>query len=675
MIPPSDADERDDAAAPAPPEDEDVREEMESPSSTGDGNGQRPRRRPTRAVESPADAESPPFTELLEYLRRVRGFDFRGYKRASLARRFRKRMQALHIDTHEEYQRYLESHPDEFAHLFNTVLINVTSFFRDGTPWEVLARTAIPTLLSHRSAGAPIRVWSAGCATGEEAYTLAMILAEAMGIDAFRARVKIYATDVDEDALARARAATYTARDVADVPEPLRTRYFEAAEDRYTFRKDLRRAVIFGRNDLIQDAPISKIDLLVSRNTLMYFDVATQRHILARFHFALNDGGYLVLGRAETLLTHTSTFAPVDLKNRVFMKVPRHMPPGGFMRVPELPATETEPRESMAQVRLREGAFESSPIAQVVVNRAGVVSFMNERARALFNLAPSDAGRPLQDLELSYRPTELRSLVDQAYIERQPVTRTDIAWSGPGGDLRWFSLHVGPILEGAAIAGVTLSFMDITSVKRLQQDLEASNRELETAFEELQSTNEELETTNEELQSAVEELETTNEELQSTNEELETMNEELQSTNEELQTINDELRQRSEELNHANAFLESILESLRGGVAVLDTKMRILVWNDQAAELWGVRPEEAIETPFLHLDIGLPVDLLKPSIRSVLLGAVPSVEQRVDAVNRRGKPIECAVTINPLLASSHDGERAVRGVIIVMNEATPNGDE
>jgi two-component system CheB/CheR fusion protein len=198
----------------------------------------------------------------------------------------------------------------------------------------------------------------------------------------------------------------------------------------------------------------------------------------------------------------------------------------------------------------------------------------------------------------------------------------------------------------------------------LQRDLEHANQELETAYEELQSTNEELETTNEELQSTVEELETTNEELQSTNEELETMNEELQSTNEELQTINEELRQRSEELNTVNAFLESILTSLRGGVAVIDTDLKVLVWNDQANELWGLHAEEVVGHHFLGLDIGLPVERLKQPLRECMSGVRNYIEVELDCTNRRGRTIRCRVTCSPLLGAEH----TVRGVIVMMED-------
>jgi len=254
---------------------------------------------------------------LLDHLKRNRGFDFTGYKRASLARRVDKRVQALGVGGYASYVDFLEVHPEEFEALFNTILINVTTFFRDEAAWECLRGKVLPDLIGRKSATEPIRVWSAGCASGQEAYSVAILLAELLGPDAYRARVKIYATDVDEEALAQARHATYPAAMLDQVPPDLIDRYFDRINANYSFRKDLRRQIIFGRHDLIQDAPISRVDLLVCRNTLMYFNAETQATILLRFHLALNDGGVLFLGRAETLLTHTSTFAPLDLKHRI----------------------------------------------------------------------------------------------------------------------------------------------------------------------------------------------------------------------------------------------------------------------------------------------------------------------------------------------------------------------
>ncbi|MCA1834936.1 MAG: protein-glutamate O-methyltransferase CheR, partial [Actinobacteria bacterium] len=198
------------------------------------------------------------FEALLLHLKENRGFDFTGYKRSSLTRRVDRRMAQVGVDGYAEYVDYLELHAEEFTTLFNTILINVTGFFRDPESWSYLRTEIIPNMLAAKAPDEIIRVWSAGCASGEEAYTLAMILAETLGEEEFRTRVKVYATDVDEEALSYARHATYDERQVRAVPAPLLQRYFDQAGGRFAFRKGLRRSVIFGRNDLVQDAPISK---------------------------------------------------------------------------------------------------------------------------------------------------------------------------------------------------------------------------------------------------------------------------------------------------------------------------------------------------------------------------------------------------------------------------------
>ena len=603
------------------------------------------------------------FEGLLDLLRRARGFDFAGYKRPSLVRRVRKRMQAVRVDTYRDYMAVLEREPSEFDHLFNTVLINVTSFFRDEIPWGYLAEEIVPRILEGKGPAESIRVWSAGCATGQEAYTLAMVLCEALGLDHFLRRVKIYATDLDDEALIYARQCSYTAKEVEPVSELLRDRYFERQNGRFYFKKPLRRCVIFGRNDLVSDAPISKIDLLVCRNTLMYFDSQTQARILNRFHFALRPGGFLFLGKAETLSMYANVFEPVDLQRRVFSKVSTGLRPPRIevFRNGVNGGNEVE----FERDPLSTAAFEKAPLAQFVVDVKGDLVLANDRARHLFRLTNRDIGRPLQDLELSYRPVELRSLIDQIRSEERAVKMGEVAWL-MDGDERWFDVQLLPLLNSVReLLGVSVSFDDITVARDLKQELQRSHAELETAYEELQSSNEELETTNEELQSTVEELETTNEELQSTNEELETMNEELQSTNEELGSINDQLRNRGSELNELNLFLRSIFASLGGGVAVIDPELRVKVWNHRAEDLWGVRAEEVIDTRFTDLDIGLPVEKLRPLITDTFNGRDGTGELVLDATNRRGRAIQCRIRANPLIEPDH---KTAQGVILTMEE-------
>lgn len=607
---------------------------------------------------------NPEFEILLEYLKRARGFDFTGYKRASLMRRVRKRMQTINIEAYDAYLDYLQMYPGEFVQLFNTLLINVTSFFRDSQAWDCIQEQIIPQIVARRADREPIRLWTAGCASGEETYTLAMVLCEVLGPEAFYERVKIYATDIDEKALTQARQASYSLKEVASIPPDLLEKYFEQTEQRYVFRKELRRQVIFGRHDLVQDAPISRIDLLLCRNTLMYFNAETQARVLARFHFALNDKGFLFLGKAEMLFTYTSTFTAVDLGRRIFSKIPKISLRDRLMLMAQ--TGEQEPVDHVAsQVRIREAAYDANPVAQLAVDLAGNLALVNEQARRLFNITSQNMGSPLQDLEISYRPIELRSCIEKVYAERHPVSLRDVSWQTPTGTTVYLDVQIVRLTnsEGESL-GASITFTDMTRFKHLQSELEEANKELEMAYEELQSTNEELETTNEELQSTVEELETTNEELQSTNEELETMNEELQSTNEELEAVNRELHQRGNELNKLNAFLESILTSMRGGVVVVDPDLYIQLWNSWSEELWGLRTGEVHDQHFLSLNIGLPVEQLKQPIRSCLNRDLPHCELILSATNRRGKVFQCKVTCTPLIVSN-----TIQGVILLMEES------
>jgi two-component system CheB/CheR fusion protein len=392
------------------------------------------------------------FDVLFLMLKESRGFDFAGYKRSTLHRRVRRRMALVSVATVAEYRDYLELQPEEFGALFDSMLINVTGFFRDPLAWQALTDTVLPELLSAKSAKAPVRVWSAGCATGEEAYTLAMVIAEAIGSDQFRERVKIYATDLDEGALQTARAGLYDADALADVPERLRDLYFEpsAMSGKSAFRRDLRRQVIFGRNDLTRDAPISRVDLLAARNTLMYFNAEAQANVIRRFHFALSHPGYLFLGKAEMLLNHADRFVPVDLRNRLFRKTsPAVLEVRG--------ATGWADVNGEAPARIEGAALSAGPVAQLAVDLSGKLRVANAAAEALFNLRPRDLGRPFQDLEVSYRPVELRSRIEHVRKELRPVELHDVEWQRPGGaEPAYYDLSIVPLFGSQHRAGAGL---------------------------------------------------------------------------------------------------------------------------------------------------------------------------------------------------------------------------
>lgn len=601
---------------------------------------------------------------LLVFLRDARGFDFTGYKRSSLARRIRKRMADIGIVEYGDYQDLLETDAQEFRALFNTILINVTSFFRDTDCWNYLQHEVLPELLAAKGSDEEIRVWSAGCSSGQEPYSLAILFAEVLGVEECVQRVKIYGTDVDEEALREARAGLYPAKALAPLSPELRDRYFEpTSAGQYAFRSDLRRRVIFGRHDITRDAPISRLDLLACRNTLMYFNVEAQTQIIDRFHFALREEGHLFLGKAEMLLSDGERFEVSSMRQRIFRRRPGESGTQHYAGPAQVQASAGgELRDASRRRQLRDLALEAAPNAIILIDADGAIAMFNTRASDMFGLGQHDLNRPFRDLEFSYRPVELRALMDRAERERCNVRVSAAERRQANGEIQFLDVDVQALFgaEGRPV-GMALTFVDTTEATRLQNEVQRVRHDLEKAYEALQSTNEELETTNEELQSSVEELETTNEELQSTNEELETTNEELESGNEELETMNEEMRIRSGELDEARNFLAGVLSSIVAGVVVLDAQLRVRSWNRGAEELWGLRSQEVTDQPFFGLDFGLPIAELRTVVDECRTSQQRTGPVELAAVNRIGRSIVCSITCSPL-----DGHGC--GVVLLMEE-------
>src|SRR5262245_53319427 len=277
---------------------------------------------PDDAVEQVPHEVEGEFRSLLEKLSGRYNFDFREYKEASLARRIRARMAQVRVDSFAAYSNFLDLNPNEHVALFNTILINVTNFFRDPEAWKALADEVIPRIVEEAGDGRSVRIWSAGCSSGEEPYSIAMLLDEHLGEAANNYSVKIYGTDVDEEALTAARHALYRTEQLKDVPDRLLERYFTRDGQLYRFRRDVRRWCIFGSHNLTQAPPLSHIDLLICRNVLIYFTAELQERILTRFHYSIREDGFLFLGRSESLLARSRQFSPVHLKWRIFRRIP-----------------------------------------------------------------------------------------------------------------------------------------------------------------------------------------------------------------------------------------------------------------------------------------------------------------------------------------------------------------
>ena len=604
---------------------------------------------------------------LLEYLRDTRSLDFTGYKRPSLTRRIRKRMHEVDAERFDDYRDVLESDPAEQARLVDTILINVTAFFRDEDAWQFLADEVVPGIVEAAGDG-PIRVWSAGCASGEEAYSLAMVFADHVGVDEFRHRVKIFATDTDDGALAEARRGVYTHRQLEPVSAERIERYFEPVDDGFAFRSDCRRQVIFGSNDVTADAPISHLDLLVCRNVLMYLVTDTQRHVLHRFHYALEPHGHLFLGKAETISARSDLFDPVDSQLRLFRRTPGPDLPQGIGALAERVGSDDV---------LHELALAATPVAQIVLDVEGRVSGVNTRARAMLGVSVDDIGRSFRVLDLAHRPVELAPHIEQAYAERQPVVLHDVSRPLADGQLQFLEISIAPLRTSAGVdLGVSVTFADVTELGRTRMDLEQSGRDLEVANRSLRTTNEELETAVEELQSTNEELETTNEELQSANEELETMNEELQSANEELETMNEELLTQTDRIEAARRFLTGILDAVPLGLAVVDEQLDVVLWNQTAEHLFGLRAADVVDRSFLALDFGLPVGSIGPLLHAVAGDDVPrrardSRSTVVEAEDARGMRFSCRVSVGRI-GRATDGDTRLMVLMEPIDES--NGE-
>jgi two-component system CheB/CheR fusion protein len=558
---------------------------------------------------APATTE-PGFRPLLEKLSSNYNFDFREYKEPSLARRIRARMSQIRVDGFDAYSRFLDQHADEHVALFNTILINVTTFFRDAEAWRVLRAEVIPRVVEAAGDTRSIRIWSAGCSSGEEPYSVAMLLAEHLGDRASDYLVKIYGTDIDEEALVTARHGAYRLEQLKELPGDLVDRYFLPDGQLYRFRRDLRRWCIFGSHNLTQAPPLSHIDLLLCRNVLIYFTSELQDRILSRFHYAIREGGFLFLGRSESLLARSRLFRPLQLKWRIFERtllVARQV-------TAVLPDREEGQGAGLAEQAMRvealgslrtQCALDALPGATMLIDMTDTILAWNPAAETLFDIPPAAAvARKFRDLDVSYRVEGLRARIEDVKARHAPSKMENVTFSHRNGQGVCADIWILPLLEGYRLIGILVFAIEATEQARIKEQMSRLAEQHATAIEELQSTNEELETTNEELQSTNEELETTNEELQSTNEELETTVEELQAANTELATLNAELEGRTAELNRLDTFNRSLLNSLTDGMAVLDREGVVIAWNLAAERTWGLQAEQAVSRQFVSLPIG-----------------------------------------------------------------------
>lgn len=498
--------------------------------------------------------------QVLAILRARTRFDFRCYRKRMLTRRIERRMSLGHFDQVADYLAFLREHPDEVKQLFRDLLISVTNFFRDPDAFQALETEVIAPLVRAKQPDAPLRVWSAGCATGEEPYSLGIVLLEQLVSAQKSCQVQVFATDVDEAALEVARQGIYPESIATDVSPERLGRFFTRVDDAsYQVSKHLREIVTFARQNLISDAPFSKLDLVVCRNLLIYLEPEVQKKVITLLHFALNEGGFLFLGPSETIGRHLDLFEPVSKKWRIFRRIGPARPerievPIAAPVDPLVPVRRSTPPSparpiSVAELTHRLLLDQFAPPAVLINRKYAILYFFGGTDRYL--AAP--AGEPTQDLMMMAREglrTKLRSAIHKAVRENGPVTLAD-AQVKRNGDYQPVIVTILPVQEPPGADGLLLvtfrdSDQDVPPPRPPETAEESVVRQLEFELkatkEDLQSTVEELESSNEELKASNEEVMSMNEELQSANEELETSKEELQSLNEELLTVNNQLQ-------------------------------------------------------------------------------------------------------------------------------------
>lgn len=543
---------------------------------------------------------------ILEHVNRQVSIDFRSYKTSTVLRRIARRMTVTHNPTIRDYAEYLEAHPEEVGDLVQALLINVTQFFRDPEAFAYLRQIVLPALLDQaRPRDRVLRFWSAGCASGEEPYSLAMLLADLLGAELPEWSIKIFATDLDDAAINFARLGVYPENLLKEVPQEYRERFFERVDHMHSYRiaKTLRQMVIFGQQDLSRSAPFPRVDLVLCRNVLIYFTPELQDYVLNQFAFSLRpSNGYLFLGKAEIIRPTHSYFDLINKQWKIYRCTGENVPMPRRHGVANI-RTRFESQlahsaagraesvlgehEALATTtdlallrRVNELLLRFLPVGVVVIDRAYQVLTMNTAARRLLGLREATVEQDFLHAVRGIPYAEVRAGIDKVFRERNTLMLPEILLdSALGGNGFFLCLTIVPMqvdVNSPDLAAISVT--DVTEQVQTRQSLETAqaeqsqlvselgtankrlsemNKELLDANEELQVANEEMMLTYEELQATNEEFEATNEELQATNEELETNNEELQATNEELQTTNDELRARSLDLQELATVLES----------------------------------------------------------------------------------------------------------------------
>lgn len=597
---------------------------------------------------------------ILMLLRSTTGHDFSQYKKSTIGRRIERRMSLQNIENQDIYARYLKEHPPEVTLLFKELLINVTSFFRDTEAFTTLKQTILPLLLKDKPEGYVFRVWVAGCASGEEAYSIAILLRELMDETQLEIKSQIYSTDLDEDAIAFARAGIYPPNIALDVSQERLRRYFNKEETGYRVKKEIREMVVFAIQNIIKDPPFTKLDLLSCRNLMIYLEPELQNRVIPAFHYALKPGGVLFLSPSESIGNHTDLFTSLNRKWKFYRTTPSVVSTlsvissglswsrNNITKGPDEVITKIKETD-FAELTKRT-LLQSYAPASVVITPKGDILFVHGDTGKYLRPAPGQATLNVIEMAREGLQLELRSAINAAAEENAPILSKQITF-GNNGEYHCVILGVRPLSYPDTGSGLLMvSFQDaevnarppspadkipsaklprgkntkgeneFRRVEELERELSYTKENLHATIEEQQASNEELKSTNEEMQS-------TNEELQSTNEELETSKEELQSLNEELVTVNAELQDKIEQLASIQNDMKNLLDNISIGTVFLNDVLNIKRFTREAARVYRLvasdvgRPladiKSNIQDDDLLADAQLVLDSLVPREREV----------------------------------------------------------
>lgn len=553
---------------------------------------------------SPVPAKSGGISRILMLLRSSTGHDFSLYKKSTIHRRIERRMSQHNIEDTEVYARYLKEHPSEVQLLFKELLINVTSFFRDPEAFAVLKQDILPQLLADKPEDYVFRIWVAGCATGEETYSIAMVLREFMDVTQREFKVQLYSTDLDDDAIAIARVGAYPPNIAQDTSPERLHRFFVKDEAGYRVKKEIREMVVFAIQNVIKDPPFTRLDLVSCRNLMIYLEPELQNRLISTFHYALKTGGMLFLSPSEGIGDHPELFVPLNRKWKFYRAIHSAVPVRAVMssglpwttdrssKMPETIEVMKEVKETNFAELTRRVLLQTYAPASVVTDMKGNILYVHGETGKYLRPAPGQATLNVIDMARASLQLELRTAIQAAATQGVPTLGRDVRIK-TNGDSLCMLLNVRLLPDPHAAQGLLLvSFQDVVCVAtdktaRNRRDARPDElRRIEELERDLAYTKESLQATIEEQQASNEEMQSTNEEMQSTNEELETSREELQSINEELVTVNTELQAKIEQLDGMQNDMKNLLDNINIGTIFLDQKLLIRRFTHEAAHVY-----------------------------------------------------------------------------------------